>query len=148
MLMVKNKSVSLLWELNAIFMEIFREKILLYWPQTPQHENLKFFSTLWARRPTRVEITSPVDDFMERFERGTQVESCDITHMRITEDNKENLKKKNNHLRKVQTHKVFALICPYILRPTDTRGFAPRACSRLILNMSIHTRERFQVRSI
>ena len=37
----------------------------------------------------------PVDDFMERFERGTQVESCDITHMRKTEheNNTENLKK-------------------------------------------------------
>ena len=78
---------------------------------------------------------------MERFERGTQVESCDITHMRKTEDNKENLKKKNNHLRKVQTHKVFALICPYILRPTDTRGFAPGACSRLILNNDVNTHE-------
>ena len=54
----------------------------------------KFFSALWARRPTRVEITLPVDDFMERFERGTHVESCDITHMRKTEDNTENLKKK------------------------------------------------------
>ena len=72
----------------------------------PQNENLKFFSALWARTPTRVEITSPVDDFMERFERGTQVESCDIAHMRKTEDNTKNLKKKNNHIKKVQMHKL------------------------------------------
>ena len=71
----------------------------------PQHETLKFFSSLWARRPTRVEITLPVDDFMERFERGTQVESCYITHMRKTENNTENLKKQNNHIKKVQMHK-------------------------------------------
>ena len=52
---------------------------------------------------------------MERFERGTQVESCYITHMRKAEDNTENLKKQINHIKKkVQTHKVFALICPYI----------------------------------
>ena len=119
----------------------FSRKNFIVLTADPQHENLKFFSTLWARRPTRIEITLPVDDFMERFERGTQVESCDITHMRKTEDNKENLKKKNNHLRKVQTHKVFALICPYILRPTDTRGFAPGACSRLILNNDVNTHE-------
>ena len=29
-----------------------------------------------------------------------------------------------------------------------TRGFAPGACSSLILHVSVHTRERFQVRSI
>ena len=34
MLVVKNKSISLLWELNSIFMKILREKILLYWPPT------------------------------------------------------------------------------------------------------------------
>ena len=30
MLVVKNKSISLLWELNSIFMKILREKVLLY----------------------------------------------------------------------------------------------------------------------
>ena len=30
MLVIKNKSISLRWELNAIFMQILREKILLY----------------------------------------------------------------------------------------------------------------------
>ena len=39
---------------------------------------------------------------MERFERGTQVEGCDITHMRKTENNTENLKKQNNHIKKAQ----------------------------------------------
>ena len=34
------------------------------------------------------------------------------------------------------------------LRPIHTRGFAPGACSSLILHVSVHTRERFQVRSI
>ena len=34
------------------------------------------------------------------------------------------------------------------LRPIHTRGFAPGACARLILHVSVHTRERFQVRSI
>ena len=34
------------------------------------------------------------------------------------------------------------------LRPIHTRGFAPGACFRLILHVSVHTRERFQVRSI
>ena len=34
------------------------------------------------------------------------------------------------------------------LRPIHTRGFAPGACSRLILHVSVHTREHFQVRSI
>ena len=34
MLVVKNKSISLLWELNSIFMEILWEKTLLYWPST------------------------------------------------------------------------------------------------------------------
>ena len=34
------------------------------------------------------------------------------------------------------------------LRPIHTRGFAPGECSRLILHVSVHTRERFQVRSI
>ena len=43
---------------------------------------------------------------MERFERGTQVESCDITHMRKTEDNTENLKKQNNHIKKKSTNEV------------------------------------------
>ena len=66
----------------------------------PQHENLKFLFALWTRRPTRVEITLPVDDFMERFERGTQVEGCDITHMWKTENNTENLTKQNNHIKK------------------------------------------------
>ena len=32
MLVVKNKSISLPWELTSIFMEILPEKILLYWP--------------------------------------------------------------------------------------------------------------------
>ena len=32
MLVVKNKSISLHWELNSIFMYIFRAKFLLYWP--------------------------------------------------------------------------------------------------------------------
>ena len=32
MLVIKNKSISLRWELNAIFMQILQEKILLYWP--------------------------------------------------------------------------------------------------------------------
>ena len=32
MLVVKNKSISLLWELNPIFMKILRENILLFWP--------------------------------------------------------------------------------------------------------------------
>ena len=31
------------------------------------------------------------------------------------------------------------------LRPIHTRGFAPGACSRFILYVSVHTRERFQV---
>ena len=30
LLVVKNKSISLLWELNSIFMQIIRENILLY----------------------------------------------------------------------------------------------------------------------
>ena len=34
------------------------------------------------------------------------------------------------------------------LRPIHTRVFAPEACSRLILHVSEHKRERFQVRSI
>ena len=29
------------------------------------------------------------------------------------------------------------------LRPIHTRGFAPGACSRLILHVSVHMRERF-----
>ena len=78
----------------------FSRKNFIVLTADPQNENLKFFSTLWARRPTRVEITSPVDDFMERFERGTQVEGCDITHMWKTEKNTENLKKQNNHIKK------------------------------------------------
>ena len=32
------------------------------------------------------------------------------------------------------------------LRPIHKGGFAPGACSRLILHVSVHTRERFQVR--
>ena len=39
-------------------------------------------------------------------------------------------------------------ICDGVLRLIHTRGFAPRACSRLILHMSVDTRESFQVRSI
>ena len=35
-----------------------------------------------------------------------------------------------------------------IVRPIHTRGFAPGACPRFILHVSVHTRERFQVRSI
>ena len=39
--------------------------------------------------------------------------------------------------------------CPMrLFRPMHTKGFAPGACSRLILHVSVHTRERFQVRSI
>ena len=34
MLVVKNKSVSLRWELNSIFMQILQKKIVLYWPPT------------------------------------------------------------------------------------------------------------------
>ena len=34
MLAVKNKSISLFWELNSIFISILREKVLLYWPPT------------------------------------------------------------------------------------------------------------------
>ena len=34
MFVVKNKSISLLWKLNSIFMEILWEKSLLYWPST------------------------------------------------------------------------------------------------------------------
>ena len=34
MLVVKNKSISLLWELNSIFISILREKVLLYWLPT------------------------------------------------------------------------------------------------------------------
>ena len=34
------------------------------------------------------------------------------------------------------------------LRPIHTTGFAPGACSRLILHGPVQTRERFQVRSI
>ena len=34
------------------------------------------------------------------------------------------------------------------LKAAHVRGFAPGACSRLILHVSVHTRERFQVRSI
>ena len=34
MLVVKNKNISLLWELNSIFRLILREKILLFWPPT------------------------------------------------------------------------------------------------------------------
>ena len=34
MFVVKNKSISLLWKLNSIFMEILWEKTLLYWPST------------------------------------------------------------------------------------------------------------------
>ena len=34
MLVVKNKSISLLWEQNSIFMQILREKFLLFWPPT------------------------------------------------------------------------------------------------------------------
>ena len=37
---------------------------------------------------------------------------------------------------------------PRPLRPIHKRGFAPGPCSRLILHVSVHTRERFQVRSI
>ena len=33
-LVAKNKSISLLWEINSIFMDILREKVLLYWPPT------------------------------------------------------------------------------------------------------------------
>ena len=39
-----------------------------------------------------------------------------------------------------------AQICLKTLGPIHTRGFAPGACSRLILHVSVHTRERFQVR--
>ena len=39
-------------------------------------------------------------------------------------------------------------VCKKSLRPMHIRGFAPGACSRLILHVSVHTRERFQVRSI
>ena len=34
MLVVKNKSISLFWELNSIFRQILREKIISYWPPT------------------------------------------------------------------------------------------------------------------
>ena len=34
------------------------------------------------------------------------------------------------------------------LKAAHKRGFAPGACSRLILHVSVHMRERFQVRSI
>ena len=34
---------------------------------------------------------------------------------------------------------------PRPLRPIHKRGFAPGPCSRLILHVSVHTRERFQV---
>jgi len=34
------------------------------------------------------------------------------------------------------------------LRPIHMTGFAPGACSRLILHMSVHTREHFHVCSI
>ena len=86
----------------------------------PQHENLKFFSALWARTPTRVEITSPVDDFMEGFERGTQGESCDITHMRKNEDNTENLKKQNNHIKKKYKRTKFL---PLYVLTSESKGF-------------------------
>ena len=33
----------------------------------------------------------------------------------------------------------------YVLRPIHTRGFAPGACPRLILHVSVHTRERFHL---
>ena len=36
----------------------------------------------------------------------------------------------------------------WFLRPIHTRGFAPRASSSLILHVSVHTKERFQVHSI
>ena len=49
---------------------------------------------------------------MERFERGTQVESCYITNMRKTEDNTENLKKQNNHIKKKSTNAQS--FCPYM----------------------------------
>ena len=41
-------------------------------------------------------------------------------------------------------------VTTFPLRPIHTRGFAPGACSRLILHVSVHTctRKRFQVRSI
>ena len=48
---------------------------------------------------------------MEGFERGTQGESCDITHMGKTEDNTENLKKQNNHIKKSTNAQSF---CPYM----------------------------------
>ena len=49
---------------------------------------------------------------MERFERGTEVESCYITNMRKTEDNTENLKKQNNHIKKKSTNAQS--FCPYM----------------------------------
>ena len=99
----------LLLKYHAITYIYSSRKNFIVLTSDPQHENLKFFSALWARRPTRVEITSPVDDFMERFEKGTQVESCYITHMRKTEDNTENLKKKNNHIKKYKRTKFLPL---------------------------------------
>ena len=48
MLVIKDKSISLLWELNSIFKLILREKILLFWPPTwpPRHvvKNQEFAS--------------------------------------------------------------------------------------------------------
>ena len=34
MLVVKNNSLSLRWQLNFIFMQIMRNKIVLFWPPT------------------------------------------------------------------------------------------------------------------
>ena len=57
---------------------------------------------------------------MERFERGTQVESYYITHMRKTEDNTENLKKQNNHIKKKYKRTKFL---PLYFLTFESKGF-------------------------
>ena len=58
---------------------------------------------------------------MERFERGTQVESCYITHMRKTEDNTENLKKQINHIKKKKYKRTKFL--PLYVLTFESKGF-------------------------
>ena len=49
-LVVKNKSISLLWELISGFMKILREKIILYWPPIWPPCHVVVNQECWGRR--------------------------------------------------------------------------------------------------
>ena len=76
---------------------------------------------------------------MERFERGTQLESCYITNMRKTEDNTENLKKQNNHIKKKSTNAQS--FCPYMSLHLSLKDLnSPIDLSRIPVNKGTNSR--------